>query len=90
MGRSRGGLTSKLHLAVRGLGCPTRIILTAGQAGDAPQALRLIEEQQAEAVIADTAYDTEAFRAAITAMGARVAIPSNPSRAQRLPPDQHL
>lgn len=30
LGRSRGGLTTKIHLAVRGLGCPVRFILTAG------------------------------------------------------------
>ena len=35
MGRSRGGLSTKIHLAVRGLGCPVRIILTAGQRGEA-------------------------------------------------------
>lgn len=34
IGRSRGGLSTKLHLAVRGLRCPVRFILTAGQAGD--------------------------------------------------------
>src|SRR5712664_3761361 len=28
--RSRGGLSTKIHLAVRGLGCPVRLILTAG------------------------------------------------------------
>jgi hypothetical protein len=30
-------------MAVRGLGCPVRITLTAGQKGDAPQAAALIE-----------------------------------------------
>ena len=38
IGRSRGGLSTKIHLAVRGLGCPVRFTLTAGQKGDAPQA----------------------------------------------------
>jgi transposase len=40
---------------VRGLGCPVRFVLTAGQAGDAPQAAALLDGQAAEAVIADTA-----------------------------------
>ena len=37
LGRSRGGLSTKIHMAVRGLGCPVRFTLTAGQKGDAPQ-----------------------------------------------------
>jgi transposase len=43
LGRSRGGLSTKIHMAVRGLGCPARFRLTAGQKGDAPQAAALIE-----------------------------------------------
>jgi hypothetical protein len=41
-------------MAVRGLGCPVRFTLTAGQKGDAPQAAELIEELPAEVVMADT------------------------------------
>lgn len=33
IGRSRGGLSTKIHMAVRGLGCPERFTLTAGQKG---------------------------------------------------------
>jgi hypothetical protein len=43
-------------MAVRGLGCPVRFTLTAGQKGDAPQAGALIEGLPAEVVMADTAY----------------------------------
>ncbi|MGY4281674.1 hypothetical protein ACVWXO_000894 [Bradyrhizobium sp. LM2.7] len=35
IGRSRGGLTTKIHMADRGLGCPIRFFLTTGQADDA-------------------------------------------------------
>ncbi len=34
IGRSRGGVTTKIHLAVRGLGYSVRLLLTAGQVGD--------------------------------------------------------
>ena len=44
-------------MAVRGLGCPVRFFLTAGQAGDAPQAQPLIEGLPAEVVMGDAAYD---------------------------------
>src|SRR4030081_365244 len=59
IGRSRGGLSTKIHMAVRGLGCPVRFTLTAGQKGDAPQAAALIEGLPAEVVMADTAYDAD-------------------------------
>jgi len=72
------------------VGCPTRIIPTAGRAGDAPQALSLIARQQAKVGIAGTAHDTDAFHAAIAARSARAVIPSHPSRAQRLPLDRHF
>lgn len=85
IGRSRGGLTTKIHLAVRGLGCPVRFFLTAGQAGDAPQAQPLIEGLPAEVVMADAAYDSDAFRSAIAAKGAQAVIPNNPSRAMKYP-----
>lgn len=75
---------------VRGLGCPVRFALTAGQMGDAPQAEALLSDLPAEMVMADTAYDSDAIRAAIAAKGALPVIPNNPSRAQRHPIDEDL
>jgi transposase len=77
-------------MAVRGLGCPVRLLLTAGQRGDAPQAGALIDGLPAEVVMADTAYDADHFRQAIADMGAFAVIPNNPSRAQKHPLDPHL
>jgi transposase len=88
--RSRGGLSTKIHMAVRGLGCPVRFTLTAGQKGDAPQAAALIEGLSAEVVMADTAYDADHLRQAIAAKGALAVIPNNPSRALKYPLDKHL
>lgn len=67
-------------MAVRGLGCPVRFTLTAGQKGDAPQADALIEGLPADIVMADTAYDSDRLRNAITDKGAVAVIPNNPSR----------
>src|ERR1700733_14337266 len=36
IGRSRGGLTTKIHHLVDGAGRPLVVLLTAGQANDAP------------------------------------------------------
>jgi len=77
-------------MAVRGLGCPVRFELTAGQKGDAPQAMALVNGLPAEVVIADTAYDSDALRAAIAEKGAIAVIPNNPSRAIKHPLDKHL
>ena len=64
-------------MAVRGLGCPVRFALTAGQKGDAPQAMPLIEGLPAGVVMADTAYDSDALRQAIADKGAIAVIPNN-------------
>ena len=71
-------------MAVRGLGCPVRFTLTAGQKGDAPQAGPLIEGLPAEIVMADTAYDADSIRKAIADKGAIAVIPNNPSRAKSI------
>lgn len=65
-------------------------MLTAGQAGDAPQAAALLDGQKAEAVIADTAYDADHIRQAVAAKRAQAVIPSSPSRSRKFPFDKHL
>jgi transposase len=77
-------------MAVRGLGCPVRFVLTAGQRGDCPQAQALIEGLPAQVVMADTAYDAAPLRQAIADKGAVAVIPNNPSRAKKYPIDKHL
>jgi transposase len=75
---------------VRGLGLPVRCLLTAGQRHDMTQATALIDGLPAEWVLGDTAFDADHFRAEIMAIGARTVIPSNPSRALKLPLEQHI
>lgn len=77
-------------MAVRGLGCPVRFSLTAGQRGDAPQAEPLIDGLAADVVMADTAYDSDRLRQKIAGKGAIAVIPNNPSRALKHPLDAHL
>lgn len=85
-GRSRGGLSTKIHMAVRGLGCPVRFTVTAGQQGDCPQAYDLIEGLPRKGTAADAAYDADPLRQKIAAKGAVAVIPNNPSRARKYPP----
>lgn len=69
------------------LGRPLRFIITAGQAGDITTAPALLEGQDAEAVLADKAYDSNALRALIADMGAKAVIPSNRTRKIAIPHD---
>ena len=83
MGRSRGGLTTKIHALVDAEGRPVRLELTAGQAGDAPAAETLLEELSSGAtLIADRAYDTDAVRGFAAARGAWANIPPRSIRKQ--------
>ena len=83
-------MSTKIHMVVRGLGCPVRFVLTAGQRGDAPQAVPLIEGLSAKAVMADTAYDADHLRQVIADKGAVAVIPNNPSRTKKYGLDKHL
>lgn len=73
--------TTKIHLAVRGLGCPVDIRLTGGHRGDASQANALLADQHASVVLADAAYDADWIREPISEMAATAVIPNYPSRA---------
>ena len=81
LGRSRGGFSSKIHAACDALGNPLRFDLTAGQAGDAPKALGLIDGLETKAVLADRAYDSDAILDAVRDKKAEAVIPPNPTRS---------
>ena len=83
MGRSRGGLTTKIHALVDAEGRPIRLMLTPGQAGDAPAGQALIADLRPGAtLIADRAYDTDAIRAHAADRGAWANIPPRSIRKE--------
>src|SRR5262245_42269436 len=57
IGRSRGGMSTKIHATVDALGNPTGFHLTPGQVHDLDGADILLKDTPAQAVIADKAYD---------------------------------
>jgi transposase len=69
------------------LGRPLRFRITPGQASDIVSAPDLLEGQQAEAVLADKAYDGNDFRDRIKAMKAEAVIPSKRNRKVFIPHD---
>jgi transposase len=63
MGRSRGGLSTKIHALVDAEGRPIRIALTPGQAHDGTAAEKLLTNVKPGAtLLADKAYDSNAIR----------------------------
>jgi transposase len=59
IGRSKGGLSTKIHVLVDALGNPLKVMLTAGQVHDLAGADTLVPGMQAEALLADKAYDAD-------------------------------
>ncbi len=90
MGRSRGGFSTKIHIAVDALGNPVELLLTAGQAADVTRAEPLIRGNEADAYILDKAYDSDAIVAAATRQGAEAVIPSKKNRKVPREYDKHL
>ena len=88
LGRSRGGLGTKVHIACEGLGLPVRFLLTGGEVHDVTQALALIEGIPAEQVIADKGYDSEAVVEMIEEQGGTAIIPSKCNRKNPRPHDR--
>lgn len=75
VGRSRGGLSTKIHLAVDSQGRPVRFVLTGGQRNDITQAPALLAGFRPAFVLADRGYDSRALVASIQATGAVAVIP---------------
>ena len=71
MGKSRGGLSTKIHVAVDALGNPVRLLLTAGQASEYGQSKALIAGWVADYVLADKGYDSDEFIEAIAVIPPR-------------------
>jgi len=83
LGRSRGGFSTKVHVACDGLGHPVKIILTPGQNHDSTQAANLLAGSQATKIIADKGYDTNAIIAHIESQGAEAVIPPLSNRLEQ-------
>lgn len=82
LGRSRGGVSTKIHVAVDGMGKPTRIFLSPGQDHDVTKGAELLQGSQVEKVLADKAYDSDKLIAQIEAQGATPVIPPRANRTE--------
>ena len=83
-------MTTKIHAVVDGLGNPLRIKLTAGNVNDLVPAGDLISGLEADMVIADKAYDADAFIALVREQGSAAVIPPRSNRREQRKFDRHL
>jgi len=87
LGRSRGGLTTKVHLACEQGQKPLSFVLTAGQRGDSPQFIPVLAgirvprpgggrpRTRPDRVLADKAYSSRANRQYLRRRGIKATIP---------------
>jgi len=84
MGRSRGGLTTKIHALVDANGLPIGLKLTEGQAHDGRSAADMIGNIGAgQILLADRAYDADKLREDLADRGAWANIALMPNRKRR-------
>ncbi len=81
MGRSRGGLTTKIHALVDACGLPILLKITEGQAHDGRSADDMIDTiGRGDVLLADRAYDSNALRQTLATRGARANVKPMPNR----------
>lgn len=93
MGRSRGGLSTKVHLLVDDAGRPLVVVVSPGQAGDSPALLPMLGQlriarrgagrPRTRPVLlrADKAYSSRATRAYLRRRGITAVIPERDDQA---------
>ena len=81
MGRSRGGLTTKIHALVDANGLPIAFKLTEGQAHDGRSADDMLGHlTKGQILLADRAYDSDKCRKSLQEKGAWANIRPMPNR----------
>ena len=80
VGRSRGGLTSKVHLLTDALGYSVRFVVTGGERNDVTQAPALLPPGTGAQVLCDRGYDADWWRARLLAAGHQPVVPGRRNR----------
>ena len=85
MGRSRGGLISKIHAVVDSSGLPIRLALTTGEAHDNRLAAKLLSRlKSGSMLLADRGYDADWIRDLVRQRGAWANIPPKRNRTEAM------
>jgi transposase len=88
--RSRGGLSTKIHLVTDAWGRPMRFIVTGDQVSVCTQVERLLVNLNTGYVIADKGYDSERVLQKVEELGAVAVIPPRTSRKVQREYDRRL
>ena len=84
IGRSRGGLTTKIVALVDALGNLVRFLLLPGQRHDSVGAEPLLDGIEIGALIADKGFDNDVLRQELDARGATAVIPPKSNRVRQI------
>ena len=87
IGRSRGGLTTKIVALVDALGNLVRFVLLPGQRHDSVGVAPLLTDLDFAALLADKAFDSDGFRTELDNRGAVAVIPPKANRVTTIPCD---
>lgn len=90
LGRSRGGLSTKIHVATDALGLPVRLIATPGQRNDIALAHDLVEGIEADALLTDKGYDADHLVEKMEEQKIEAVIPPRRGRKVQRPYDADL
>lgn len=90
IGRSVGGLSTKIHAKVDAFGQLVNIILTPGQVHESQVANDILAEEKCGSLLADKAYDIDSFRQTLAGRGITAVIPSKKNRLNPTAHDRHI
>lgn len=90
IGRSRGGVSTKLHAVVTLDGKPIELRLTPGQRHEATVAEDLLDFVRGHHCIADGGYDSDRILEAVRQRGLKAAIPPSKCRKRKRRIDREL
>ncbi|RJT23430.1 IS5 family transposase, partial [Chakrabartia godavariana] len=83
IGRTKGGMNTKLHAVTDANGRPISLFMTAGQVSDYIGAAAMLESlPRAQWLLGDRGYDADWFRDALQAKGITPCIPGRKSRTE--------
>jgi transposase len=91
IGRSKGGLSTKINAVVDALGNPIAFLLTPGQACDLDGSDKLLPGVEAQTILADKGYDADArVIEPLLAAGKEIVIPPKQNRKKSRSYDKEL
>src|SRR6202049_227679 len=90
IGRSKGGLTTKILVLTDALGNLVRFVLLPGRRLDTLGVAPLIDGLAFDGFIADKAFDSNSIIADLNERGAKIVISQHPRRASPLPIDAEI